>query len=216
MFLSLAKETMKKYLAEFIGTFFLILTIGLTVNSVTAIMAPVAIGCILIVMIYACGHISGAHFNPAVTLAILIRKKIGISDAIPYILFQLAGAAAASYMCIYLNSDKPATEIMPLSIARSVVAEIVGTFVLVFVILNVATAKATAGNMYFGLAIGLTVTAMAYSLGSISGGAFNPAVALATSLMKMTAWYDIWIFLVGNFSGAILAAVLFNFINKEE
>lgn len=207
---------MKKYIAEFLGVFFLILTIGLTVNSVTGIMAPVAIGCVLIVMIYACFHISGAHFNPAVTIAVLIRKKIALGEAIPYILFQLLGAVAGSYLVIFFNSDKPATEIMPLPITKSIVAEIVGTFVLVFVILNVATSKATAGNNYFGLAIGLTVTAMAYSLGSISGGAFNPAVALATSLMKMTAWYDIWIFLVGNLSGAIVAALLFNFLNGSE
>ncbi len=207
---------MRKYLAEFIGTFFLLLTIGLTVNSVTGIMAPVAIGCILIVMIYGLTHISGAHFNPAVTLAIVILKKMKFPDSILYMIFQLAGAVAASYLAIYFNADKPATEIMPLSILRSVVAEMCGTFALVFVILNVAVSKATAGNSYFGLAIGLTVTAMTYTLGGISGGAFNPAVALGTSILKMTAWYDLWIFLVGSFSGAILAALVFRFIEGKQ
>ena len=86
---------MKKYIAEFIGTFFLVLTIGCTVIGAGAgVIAPLAIGAALMVMVYAGGHISGGHYNPAVTLGVLIRGKVSAADVVPYILAQLAGAAA--------------------------------------------------------------------------------------------------------------------------
>jgi len=209
---------MKKYITEFIGTFFLVLTIGMAVNGGAGIMAPLAIGAALAVMVYAGGHISGAHYNPAVTLAVLIRGRITAGDAIPYMISQIAGAVLAAFAVKYLAGDArmPAEAISNPDITKALIGEVLGTFALAYVVLNVATAKANAGNSYYGLAIGLTVTAMAYSLGSLSGGAFNPAVAVGLSFMKMAAWSDIWVYLVGCFAGAALAAVVFNMNNPDD
>lgn len=209
---------MKKYITEFIGTFFLVLTVGLAVNGGAGNMAPLAIGAALMVMIYAGGHISGGHYNPAVTLAVLIRGRITTTEAIPYMIVQIVGAVAAAFTVKYLMGDDkmPAEAVANPAAAKAVIAEVLGTFALAYVVLNVATAKANAGNSYFGLAIGLTVTVMAYSLGSFSGGAFNPAVAVGISFMKMAAWSDIWIYLVGCFGGGLLAAMIFKLNNPDD
>ncbi|HUR67416.1 MAG TPA: aquaporin [Chitinophagaceae bacterium] len=209
---------MKKYITEFIGTFFLVLTIGLTVNSGAGTLAPLAIGAVLMVMIYAGGHISGAHYNPSVTLAVLIRGRITTKEAIPYIIVQIAAATVAAFTVKYLvGEDKmPATAAANPDAVKAFIAEVLGTFALVYVVLNVATTKANAGNSYYGLAIGFTVTAMAYAVGGFSGGAFNPAVAVGVSFMKMAAWSDIWIYLVGCFGGALLAALVFRMVNPGD
>ena len=207
---------MRKYITEFIGTFFLVLTIGLTVASNNP-MAPIAIGAALMVMIYAGGHISGAHYNPAVTLAVLIRRRISLSDAIIYMIVQLAGAVAAAYLVTYMVSS--ALPMEPIRIEyriKALIAETLGTFALAYVILNVATAKSTSGNSFYGLAIGFTVTAMAFALGSFSGGAFNPAVAVGISILKFAAWADIGIFLAGCFAGGALAGLVFNMNNPDD
>ena len=199
---------MKKYITEFIGTFFLVLTIGLTGN-------PLAIGAALMVMIYAGGHISGAHYNPAVTLAILIRGRISIGDAMVYMSSQLAGAVAAA-LVVGIYKQAPAEAMQSLDTTKAIVAEVIGTFALAYVVLNVATAKGNAGNSYFGLAIGFTVMAMAFAFGEYSGGAFNPAVAVGASVMKAFEWGNIWIYLAGCFGGAILAALVFNMNNTDD
>ena len=197
---------MKKYITEFIGTFFLVLTVGLGGD-------PLAIGASLMVMIYAGGHISGAHYNPAVTLAVLIRGRIKISDALVYIGSQLAGAVAAA-LIVGVFKEFPAA--MTIETTKALVAEVLGTFALAYVVLNVATTKASEGNSYFGLAIGFTVLAMAYCFGPFSGGAFNPAVAIGASVMKAFEWSNIWIYLVGCFGGAALAALVFIINNPGE
>jgi aquaporin Z len=209
---------MKKYITEFIGTFFLVLTIGLAVNGGAGTLAPLAIGAALMVMVYAGGHISGAHYNPAVTLAVLIRGRITAAEAIPYMLVQIAAAAAAAFAVKYLIGDDklPAEAAANPDVVKALIAEVLGTFALAYVVLNVATAKANAGNSYYGLAIGFTVTAMAYALGGFSGGAFNPAVAVGVSFMKMAAWSDIWIYLAGCFGGALLAALVFKMCNPDD
>jgi aquaporin Z len=208
---------MRKYITEFIGTFFLVLTIGLVVNGGKGDFAPLAIGSVLMVMIFAGGHISGAHYNPAVTLAVLMRGRIGIGEAIPYMIVQIAGGIAAGLVVGFLMPDKmPDMAINMTNTSGALVAELLGTFALAYVVLNVATAKANAGNSFYGLAIGFTVLAMAYALGGISGGAFNPAVAVGISWMKMASWSDIWVFLAGNFGGAALAALVFNINNPDD
>lgn len=209
---------MKKYITEFIGTFFLVLTVGLTVIGGAGNMAPLAIGAALMIMVYAGGHISGGHYNPAVTLAVLIRGRISVAEAIPYMIVQVIGAVAAAFTVKYLIGDDkmPAAVVANPAAVKALIAEVLGTFALAYVVLNVATAKANAGNSYFGLAIGFTVTVMAYSLGAFSGGAFNPAVAVGISFMKMAAWGDIWIYLAGCFGGAILAAVVFKMNNPDD
>ncbi|HKB44628.1 MAG TPA: aquaporin [Chitinophagaceae bacterium] len=199
---------MKKYITEFIGTFFLVLTVGLTGN-------PLAIGSLLMVMIYAGGHISGGHYNPAVTLAVLIRRKITSSDALVYMGSQLAGGLIAA-LIVGIFRELPSESGQQLDITKALLAEILGTFALAYVILNVATAKATAGNSYFGLAIGFTVMAMAFCFGDYSGGAFNPAVAVGATVMKVFAWKNIWIYLIGCFGGGALAAVVFKMNNPED
>ena len=208
---------MKKYITEFIGTFFLVFVIGMAVLGGKGDFAPLAIGSTLMVMIYAGGHISGAHYNPAVTLAVLIRGKISAAEAVGYMIVQIIGACVASLIVMYLMNDKIAEQAVEMANnVKGFIAEFLGTFALAYVVLNVATAKATNGNSFYGLAIGFTVLAMAISLGVMSGGAFNPAVAIGISIMKMISWNAIWIYLVGCFGGAALAAVVFRFNNPDD
>lgn len=202
---------MKKYIAEFIGTFFLILTIGCTVVG-GVLIAPLAIGAALMVMVFAGGHISGAHYNPAVTLGVLIRGRLNVADAVPYILAQLAAAIAAAITVKFLRAGvdvKPIT----LEIGPALLAEFLFTFALVYVVLNAATAEGTSGNSFYGLAIGMTVMTGAFAVGDISGGAFNPAVAVGICFLGIASWSNIWIYLAANFAAAIVAAVIFNLIN---
>ncbi|MEO8211282.1 MAG: aquaporin [bacterium] len=208
---------MKKYLTEFIGTFFLVFTIGMVViEPGGGDMNPLVIGCALMIMIYAGGHISGAHYNPAVTLGILIRGKIGMKDAVFYWIAQFAAGVIAALLVSYFKGDTVMAALKPINhdVAKSILAEFLFTFALVYVVLNVATADATAGNSYFGLAIGFTVVVGIYSVRTISGGAFNPAVALGISIMGLNAMPNIWIYLVGNFGGGIVAALVFKMLNK--
>jgi aquaporin Z len=208
---------MKKYITEFIGTFFLVFTIGLAVNGGAGIMAPVAIGAALMVMVYAGGHISGSHYNPAVTLAVLITTRMPLAQAAKYMISQVMAALVASLAVNYLIGDNmPHVASANPNVIKALLAEVLGTFALAYVILNVATAPANAGNNYFGLAIGFTVTAMAYALGPFSGGVFNPAVAIGVSVMKMAAWPDIWIYLVGCFGGAAIAAIVFKMNSAKD
>ncbi len=206
---------MKKYITEFIGTFFLVLAVGMA--STMGAMAPIAIGATLMVMIFAGGHISGGHYNPAVTLAVLIRGRITLGDALSYIGSQLAGALLASFVSGWLLGNPENTAMnLDETTMQALVAELLGTFALAYVVLNVATAKANAGNSFYGLAIGFTVTAMAYTLGGFSGGAFNPAVAVGQSLSNAFAWSNIWIYIVGCFGGGALAALVFKMNNTDD
>jgi aquaporin Z len=204
---------MNKYIAEFIGTFFLVLTIGCTgIGAGTGVIAPLAIGAALMVMVYAGGHISGAHYNPAVTLGVLIRGKLNVVDVAPYMVAQFAAAAAAALAIKFLRAGIDVTPIAP-KIGPALLAEFLFTFALVYVVLNAATAEGTSGNSFYGLAIGMTVMAGAFAVGDISGGAFNPAVALGISMLGISDWANIWIYLVANFAAAVVAAVVFAMIN---
>ena len=166
---------MNKYIIEFIGTFFLVLIIGLTSN-------PIAIGLGLAVLVYMGAHISGAHYNPAVSLAMLISKKLSPKELGFYIFYQLLGAVFATYTLYFLGNEDFSVVSNTSDISQFIVAEILFTFLLVFVILNVALNKNIEGNQYFGLAIGLTVTAGAFSVGDISGAVFNPAISFGASV----------------------------------
>lgn len=217
----------RKYVVEFIGTFFLVLTIGCVViggGDAVGHMAPLAIGSALMVMIFAGGHISGGHFNPAVTLGVFIRGKCAAADVVPYIIAQIAGAAVAALTVGFLVSNggygadvtMPAAE--PAAFAEgglyaAILAEFLFTFALVWVVLNAATAHGTSGNSFYGLAIGFTVLVGAYSVGAVSGGAFNPAVAVGITMMKLTSVANIWVYMLGDFAGAAVAALLFKFAN---
>jgi aquaporin Z len=146
---------------------------------------------------------------------VLIRGRIKTSEAIIYMGCQVAGALVAALLVGFFK-DQPATADQSIDQTKALIAEILGTFALAYVVLNVATAKANTGNSYYGLAIGFTVLAMAFCFGEYSGGAFNPAVAVGASVMKMFEWSNIWIYLAGCFGGAILAALVFNLNNGKD
>ncbi len=194
---------MKKNLVEFIGTFFLV--------SAALLGGGPAAAATLVVMVYAGAHISGANYNPAVSLGLVIRGKLDVADMIAYWVCQFVAAICAAFLVTHLKGPGSVTTF---HLTHALVAEVLGTFALVFVVLNVATAKANAGNSYFGLAIGGTVLGMALAFGSFSGGAFNPAVALGVALYN-NDWNHLWIYLVGCFGGGVLAAITFNFLNEE-
>lgn len=205
---------MDKYIIEFIGTYFLMLAICMSVIGGLGTFAPIAIGMTLIGVIYMGGHISNAHYNPAITLAFFICKKIKNSDVLGYLVAQLVAAFLATLTAGFLLENYislPEIEMIDLSpkIFPALLAEFLGTFILALVILNVAIAKGTAGNTFYGVAIGCTVIGIAYLFGGISGGAFNPAVAIGISMAGLAQWNDIWIFLLSNFSGAAAAAFIF-------
>src|SRR5438067_10632752 len=204
---------MNKYVAEFIGTFFLVFTIGCTsIGAGAGVIAPLAIGAALMVMVYAGGHISGAHYNPAVTLAIWMRGRVNTADVLPYIISQLIAAALAAAAVKFLRAGIVVTPITP-KIGAALLAEFLFTFALAYVVLNSATAEGTSGNSFYGLAIGMTVMTGAFAVGDISGGAFNPAVALGISILGISHWANIWIYLLANFAAGVVAAVVFQMIN---
>lgn len=205
-----------KYLYEFIGTFFLVFTVGMTLlepNS-SGLWAPLAIGSVLGVMVYAGGHISGAHYNPAISLAVFLRKKLAIDDLVLYWIAQLLAGVLAAYTVLFFKGA-PSGSPLQLDVFKALLAEFLFTFALCYVVLNTATAKATHGNSFFGWAIGFTVLAGAYAVGTISSGAFNPAVALGLSILNLGFWSNIWIYFVANFLGAIAAAFIFNEAHPE-
>jgi aquaporin Z len=207
---------MNKYVAELIGTFFLVLTIGCTVVGHGAgPFAPLAIGSALMVMIFAGGHISGGHFNPAVTLGVWLRGKCKTKDVAPYMVFQVVGAVLAALVVKYFKAGAAVAPLQPATVP-ALLAEFLFTFALVYVVLNVATAKDTSGNSFYGLAIGFTVLVGAFSVGSISGGAFNPAVAVGISVLGLSSWANIWIYLLADFAGAAVAAGAFKALNPAE
>jgi aquaporin Z len=209
-------NNLRSWLAEFIGTFFLVLTIGCTViPGAAGVIAPLAIGGALMVMVYAGGHISGAHFNPAVTLAIFIRGRCEAKQLIPYWIAQVLACFAASCVAVFLVG-KSGTPMEIKNMPVAFVAEFLFTFALAYVILNSATSKDTAGNSFYGLAIGMTVMAGAFAVGAISGGAFNPAVALGLAVMKLVNFADIWIHIVAELAAGIGAALVFKFLNPTD
>jgi aquaporin Z len=213
MFASLEGRIVKVYLTEFIGTFFLALTIGLAVISGTP-FAPLVIGAGLMVMVYMGGHVSGAHYNPAVTLAVCLRGRLPAARVAPYWASQVLGALSAAFVTRVMTGHSIAPSPAPgATLLQVMLAEILFTFALVLVVLNVATAKATEGNSYYGLAIGSTVMVGAYAAGPISGGGLNPAVGIGLTVVATlfgdAALGHLWHYLVGPMAGGALAVLAF-------
>jgi len=207
---------MKKYIIELIGTFFLVLTIGCTVVPGSAgVIPPLAMGSDLVVMIFAGGHISGGHYNSAVTLAVWLRGRCETRDVVPYWGAQLVGAVLAASVVGFLYGI-PASASVIANAPKAFVAEFLFTFALAYVVLNVATAKGTANNSFYGLAIGFTVMTGAFAVGNISGGAFNPAVAVGLSLMKLVSLSQIWIHIVAELIAGATAALVFKITNPSD
>jgi len=216
---------MNKYLMELIATFFLVLIIGLSaVLGLAGPLAPLAIGLGLVVLVYMGGHVSGAHFNPAVTLGVFIRGRCKGKDVLPYVFAQLLGAALAALLVTgvfagKVQLDGKAAEIAqwaPGATGPIVAGEALFTFLLVFVILNVATAKGTANNQYYGLAIGFTFLAGTFTVGSVSLGAFNPAVTTGLALMGKMSWADTWMHFLPQALGGVLAAFAFKGLHPDD
>lgn len=210
---------MSRYLTEAIGTFFLVLTIGLTALGETP-FAPLAIGSALMVMVYMGGHISGAHYNPAVSVAILMRGKMESRDFVPYVVAQLVGAILASLaVMVMAGSTFAPAPAADAGLAAVLLAEVLFTFALALVVLNVTTADATEGNAYYGLAIGFTVMAGAFAVGPVSGGVFNPAVGVGPILVDALAGEGslagLWIYVVGPVLGGVVAAAVFKVQHAE-
>jgi len=219
-FISFCNSMMKNYLTEALGTFFLVLVIGLVVASGSE-FAPIAIGTALMVMVYAGWHVSGGHYNPAVTLGLSIAGKSPWSQAIPYMISQLIGAFLASGISYRLvGQNLIVSPAITTSSLTAIVAELLFTFALVYVVLNTACTKATEGNSYYGLAIGLTVMAAAFAVWWISWWAFNPAVAAGPQLFDLLMWgtsiSSIWVYLIGCFAWWSLAALRYTMINKDK
>jgi aquaporin Z len=205
-----------KYAVEAIGTFFLVFTIGASVRSGSS-LAPLAIGAVLMVMIYAGGHISGGHYNPAVTLAVLVRRRIELRDAIGYWIVQVGAGllAAEAVRAVRPGHVNPLTLSEP-AVVAAFVAELLFTFALCYVVLNVATSKDHPDNSFYGLAIGFTVLAGAVAVGGISGGAFNPAVVFGGAAMDMFALPTLWVYLVAQLIAGATAGVVFRALNPND
>ncbi|MGH3467294.1 MAG: MIP/aquaporin family protein [Thermocrispum sp.] len=208
---------MRKYVAEFIGSLFLVLTVAAAVLD-QAPLAPLAIGGVLMVMVYAGGHVSGAHYNPAVTFAILLRGRITTTEAAAYVVAQLAGGAAGALIGRWAVDPKDVTA-LALSgrqLGAALLVEVLFTFALAYVVLNVATSSSHTDNFFYGLAIGFTVLAGVVAVGGISGGAFNPVVAVGGSIAGLFEWSSLWIYLLAQAVGAGLAALAFLALNPHE
>jgi aquaporin Z len=208
--------TSRKLVVELIGTFFLVFTVGASVRSGSA-LAPAAIGAVLMAMIYASGHVSGGHVNPAVTMAALVRGRIGPGEALGYWSAQLvAGVLAALVVRAVVSPGQAATLRLSGHLTAAFVAELLFTFALAYVVLNVATSKDHADNSFYGLAIGFTVLAGAVAVGGISGGAFNPAVALGGAVMGLFDWPTLWIYIVAELVGGAAAGLAFRALNPDD
>jgi len=220
-----------KYVYEFIGTFFLVTVVGMVIIEPGAAalgFAPLAIGTVLAVMIFAGGHVSGGHYNPAVSLAVFIRgdkQAFTFGNMIAYWIVQLIAGFIAAMLVLYLKGTvataNAATVVVPtVNVAGvmipALIVEFLGTFALTYTVLNVATAKGTSGNSFYGWAIGMAVLAGAYAFGTITGGAFNPAVALGITQMGVTPWASIWIYWVPQLLAGIVAAFVFRAAHPGE
>jgi len=205
----------RKYATELIGTFFLVFTVGATVIIHSA-LAPLAIGAELMAMIYAGAHVSGGHYNPAVTVAALVRGRIGARDAAAYGVAQLAGGLLAAAAVGSEIRHARVTAFSDHGMPTAAVAELLFTFALCYVVLNVATSRAHPDNSFYGLAIGFTVVAGAIAVGGISGAAFNPAVTLGATALGLFAWSTLWMYIAVQLIAGAAAGLAFRVLNPED
>ncbi|GAA5152915.1 MIP family channel protein [Microbacterium pseudoresistens] len=205
--------TVRKAVAEALATFLFVLSIIGAVNSGSP-LTPLAIGLALAVLVFATGHISGAHLNPAVSVGVFLRGGLSVADLIAYIVAQFVGGALAALVSFAFWPA--ATEATKIEVGPAFLAEALFTLALVWVVLNTATSKDTAGNSFYGLAIGGTVFVGAVAVGSISGGGFNPAVALGLSISGQFDWSALWLYIVAPVVGAIVAAIAFRALNADD
>lgn len=204
----------RKLFVEFVGTFLFVFAIGMVTEKTTGAgaLAPLAIGSVLMILVFAGGHVSGAHYNPAVSTAVLVRRKLAASEYAGYVVVQLIAALLGALLVKGIGGKQ--SHAMVASNGKMLVVEFLWTFTLAYVVLNVATARATQGNSFYGLAIGFTVVAGAFAFGGISGGAFNPAVAFGATIFGAFPWSHIWIYFVANLLGGSVAAGVFLYLQE--
>lgn len=207
-------ERNRKLLVEFIGMFIFMFTVGMATEKAGAgVLAPFAIGLVLMVMVFAGGHISGGHSNPAVSTAVLIRGKMTTSDGVGYVVVQLIAAVLAGLLVRAVGGHEPAASVA--GRGKMFVVELVFTLALTYTVLNVATARGTEGNSH-GLAIGGTVPVGAFAVSGVSGGAFNPAIALGASVTGLLKWSNYWVYLLAELVGGAAGALAFLFVQPKE
>ena len=205
----------RKLAVEFIGMFMFMFTVGMATNKAGAgVLAPLAIGSVLMVMVFAGGHISGGHFNPAVSTAVFRRGRMTSNEYGAYMVTQFVAAIFAGLVVRIVGGHEATGNFA--GAGRMLIAEFLFTFALCWVVLNVATARGTRGNSFYGLAIGFTVLVGAFAVGGISGGAFNPAIAVGAMVTGLFKWGNIWIYLLADFLGGIAAASVFLFLLPAE
>ena len=215
----------KKALCELLGSYFFILTISMSTSTDMSNFAPLAIGFMLMAMVFTFGYISGGHFNPAVTLGVLLIHQLKKRRAFFYVMCQLIGGLAAG-MTGWVLLDEPGNLTPPkptsdkgMPVFRAFLAEAIYTCCLVSVVLHVACSRQR-DNHHYGLAIGMTVLASAYSVGKVSGGSFNPSVATALHIQKCVSDHcgDIKflpLYWLGPIVGAVIAAFLFQVVHHS-
>jgi len=206
----------RKLAVEFIGMFLFVFTVGMateSANKAGAVLAPLAIGSVLMVIVFAGGHVSGGHYNPAVSTAVFIRGKIKANEYVAYMITQFVAAALAGLLVNAVGGKQTAGATA--TTGKMLVVEFLFTFALAYIVLNVATAKGTEGNSFYGLAIGFLVVVGAISVGWISGAAFNPAIALGATVLGAFKWSNIWIYLLADFLGGAAGAGAFLYIQGE-
>ncbi len=205
----------RKLAVEFIGMFMFVFTVGMATNKAGAgALAPLAIGSLLMVIVFAGAHISGGHYNPAVSTAVFIRGKMTANEYRGYMITQFVAAILAGLAVRVVGGHEANANVA--GAGRMLIAEFLFTFTLCWVVLNVATARGTEGNSFYGLAIGFTVVVGAFAVGGISGGAFNPAIALGAMVTGLFKWSNIWIYLIADFLGGTAAAYTFLYLVPAE
>jgi aquaporin Z len=208
-------ERNRKLVVEFIGMFIFMFTVGMATEKTGAgILAPFAIGFVLMVMVFAGGHISGGHYNPAVSTGVLVRGRMTPVEWVAYVVVQLVAAVLAGLVVRGIGGHEAAAAVA--SNGKMLAVEFIFTFALVYTVLNVATARGTEGNSFYGLAIGGIVLVGAFAVGGISGAAFNPAIALGASVTGLFKWSHYWVYVVADLVGAVAAGATFLFLEPQE
>lgn len=208
----------RSYVVEFIGTFFLVFTIGcVLLLGGDGVINAIAIGFALMIMVYAGGFVSGGHYNPAVSLAAVIRKSLPLIEFIPYVISQLLGSALAVVLVNHFSGHVENFEGCAFNFWPMVVGEFLFTFALCYVVLMTATNRETRGNSYYGLAIGATLTVGIFAVGSVlCYGAFNPAVAMSLGMMNIACWHSVFVTIITNLVAGAAAALVYKYVAPDK